>query len=252
MKLINRYLTAASIAIIGLFACQDETLTFSDALLGLEFYPVEEGRSWTYRMDSTLIVSGGNTILNTSSYVREEIVNSFINGSGDTTFVLSISKSPTIDGPYRTTNTWAIEKSNSRVIRIEENLGFLKLAFPIREGNEADNTFFDQQIKVDIAQQQIQPYKGWRYKVLSRGNQLNVAGEQFINVTTISQANNQEDFINDLEQRLVIEHYAPNVGLLSRSMEIFNTQCGTPCRDEAWIDKAEEGFSLVQTLVEYN
>ncbi len=252
MKQINKYILATFIAVLGLFACQDETLTFSDTLLGLEFYPVEEGRSWTYRMDSTIIIGGGNTIANTSSFLKEEIISSFINGSGDTTFVLNISKSPSLGGPFRTTNTWAIEKSNSRVVKIEENLGFLKLAFPIREGNEADNTFFDQQIKVDIAQQQIQPYKGWRYKVLSRGNQVNVAGEQFINVTTIRQADNQVDFVNDLEQRYVIEQYAPNVGLLSRTMEIFNTQCGTPCRDEPWIDKAEEGFSVVQTLVEYN
>lgn len=252
MKLINRYILVSLLAILGLVSCEDETLTFSDTLLGLEFYPVEEGRSWTYRMDSTLIISGGNTIVNTTSYMKEEIVNSFINGMGDTTFILSISESDDQDGPFRVTTSWSIEKSNSRVIRTEENLGFLKLAFPILEGDEADNTFFDQQIEVNVAQQSIQPYKGWRYKVLSKGNSINIAGQQYLNVTTIRQADNQSEFTNDLEQRLVLEQYAPNVGMIRRTMEIFNTQCGTPCRDEPWIEKAEEGFSVVQSLVDYN
>ena len=99
-----------------------------------------------------------------------------------------------------------------------------------------------------MAKQKIQQYKGWRYKVLSRGGMLRVGGEDFINVTTVQQA----EFTNEIEQRQVIENYAPNVGMIRRTMNIFNSQCGTPCRDDPWIEKSEAGFSLVQTLVESN
>jgi len=253
MKLINRYLIGVFMGIIALMtfvSCEDESITLAPAAMGLEFYPVETGRTWTYRMDSTVIMGGAK--VTSTSYMKEEITGSYLNGQGDTSHILTISTSETLNGTYNQTDVWSIEKSNTSVIRTEENLRFLKLAFPIVEGNEANNTLFDPQTEVDIGQQSIKPYKDWRYKVLDRGGLLTVAGEDFINVTTIRQADNQSDFPNDLELRKVIEFYAPNVGMLRRTMEIFNTQCGTDCVTIPWIDKAEEGFSLTQTLVEYN
>ena len=252
MKLINRFLVVALIGVLAIVGCEDESITLAPSVLGLDLYPVEEGRSWTYRVDSVLIVGGGNSQITSSSFVREEITGSFVNGSGDTTYILRISESDTQDGTFGVSDVWSIEKTSSSVLRFEENLGFLKLAFPIVEGVEVENILFDPLITVDVAQQSIQPYKGWRYRVLSRGGVVTAGGEEFTNVTTVQQSNNQTEFINDLEQRLVTEQYAPNIGMIRRTMEIFDTQCGTVCRDQPWVERAEAGFSLVQTLVEYN
>ncbi len=259
MKLINRFLLLSLIAVLSLTSCEDESIN-STALLGLEFYPVEEGRSWTYQVDSLIIFREGNNRIESTSFIRENITGSFVNGSGDTTYILTISESETLEGTFRIKDTWSIEKSRSSVIRYEENLGFLKLTFPLTECaqpniidcDEIDNILFDQQLKLDLPQFSIQPYTFWGYRVLNRGRALTVGGMDFINVTTIQQADNQLEFTNDLNQRKVIEQYAPNVGLIQRTMEIFNTDCGTECRDQPWEEKADFGFSLVQTLVAYN
>jgi hypothetical protein len=55
---------------------------------------------------------------------------------------------------------------------------------------------------------------------------------------------------NTIERRYALEKYARGVGLIYKEYEILDSQCST-CT-EPWSEKAEKGFILKQTLIEYN
>ena len=250
----TRIFLFSALAVMLLMSCEDETITLAPSALGLDFYPVEMGDYWIYQVDSTVIISGGAQILESSSFIREEITGSFINEEGDTSFVLTISKAPSLDDPFSVTDVWRIEKSNRSVLRFEENLGFIKLVFPIEENEESENLLFNESVLVNVGQEMIQQYKSWRYKVLQRGGIMTVQGNEFTNILIVQQANNQEgDSPNDIENRTVREVYASGVGMIQREMDIFNdNQCGTDCRGQDWLSRSQQGFRLLQTLVEHN
>ena len=83
---------------------------------------------------------------------------------------------------------------------------------------------------------------------------MTVQGNEFTNILTVQQANNQEgDSPNDIENRTVREVYASGVGMIQREMDIFNdNECGTDCRGQDWLSRSQQGFRLLQTLVEHN
>jgi len=250
ISLKNKLLLVIIVCICCL-ACEEESIVLAPQALGLEYYPVEEGRYWIYEVDSTIVAAGGASLIPTKSFVKEEITSSFTNSEGDISYVLTISNSETLQGNYNITDVWKIEKSDTRVIRFEENRAFVKLVFPIKEGERIENILFDDQLSVNVGQQSMRPYLDWDYEVLTKGGNMNVANTSYNNVIRVQQANNQADFANDLNLRFVEEIYAPEVGMIERRMEIFDTQC-FPCPDQAWIDKADRGYEVTKILVEHN
>ena len=246
-KLITSIL-ALIITLTFFTSCEDQSIMLAPTDFGYEYYPVEVGNYWIYQMDSVTVMSGGNVKLETSSYVREEITNSFINAEGDTAHVLTISKSPTLDGSYNITDTYRLEITGSRVTRTEENLSFIKLFFPITEGDELDANLFDHRIKVNIGQQEMEPYLEWQFKVLNEKFDTTINNVPYEDLAVIQQA----DYFTDLDIRKATEYYAPEIGLVRREHTILHSQCGTPCLDQPWLDKAQVGYTLVQTLIDYN
>ncbi len=246
-KLIIRAL-AAFLAISIFTSCEDQSIMLAPTDFGYEYYPVEIGNFWIYQMDSVTVMSGGQVKLETSSYIKEEITGSFINLEGDTSHVLTISKSPDLNGSFNLTDTYTIEKTGSRVTRNEENLRFIKLFFPITEGDELDANLFDHRIKVNIGQQEIEPYLEWQFKVLQEKVDRTFNNVLYEDLAYIQQA----EYNTDLDIREAYEYYAPEIGLVRREHTILHSQCGTPCLDQPWLDKAQRGYTLVQTLVDYN
>jgi len=118
----------------------------------------------------------------------------------------------------------------------------LELKKILAEGNQ-----FDELIDVLVADERVQVYKDWGdYECTAKGISLSAGGTNYQDVLTIQQG----EFNSDIERRYAVEHYAPNVGLIKKEMEILDTQC--VCPGETWIEKAEKGFTLVLELVEHN
>lgn len=234
-----------------LSSCEDEILVLEDKALGYDYYPVEVGNFWVYKVDSTIVVnvSGQKELRETTSYIKEEIISSFLNEQGDTSHVLQRSFSSSENGTFRSTDIWKIEKTRSNLSRFEENLQFIKLVFPIDIGSTWNGNLFDQRIEVAVAQQSMEPYLEWSYSVDSLKANETVNGVAYTDVIKVTQAS----YENEIEQRFSYEKYSPGIGMIYREMSILDTQCFMPeCKDISWIEKADSGYQLRQTLVDYN
>jgi len=247
-KLLNfRFLFLFASLCFILQGCQDTFIEVDSVADGSNYYPAETGKYWVYKVDSTIVVRRGN-LRNSTSYVKETLESSFINPNGDSAYVLTRSFSKNPEGPFFPTDRWVLEKNSDGVVRIEENLQFLKMVFPIRVGDTWDGNRFDPRIRVLIGQEEIEQYKEWSYEVIRNKLSRTVNGIEYPNVLEIEQAND----VNDIENRYSKEYYAPDVGLIKREMSILDTQCTTACLGLSWIEKAEKGFELTQVLIEHN
>ncbi len=236
------------VAAVILSSCGDETKSLDTAFFGYDYYPLEEGDFWVYKMDETLIKQEGTANESSIYYMREDVTERFINTIGDTIYKIQRSLSDTQNGLYVATDIWTAEKTETGAYRVEENLEFVKMIFPFQVGTSWEGNLFDNLTSVNIAETSVWVYKDWGdYEVGAKGIPFTVEGENYPRVTRIDQADIKN---NSLERRFAVEYYAEGVGLIQKEMEIFDTQC--PCPGESWIEKAEAGFMLTQTLVDHN
>lgn len=235
------------VAIMFIYSCEEEAKVLDNAEFGYHYFPLEIGSYKIFRVDSTIIDESGNKIIESRSFIKEEITESYENEAGEIVFKVERSASETRDGDFRITDVWTAQKGETVATRTEENLRFNKLVFPLALGNEWQGNQFDNDTKVFIAGEAVKVYKDWGdYKIINKGTDLTVFGVDYSDVVSVEQANH--DFI--LETRTVYEHYAPYIGLIKKEMTILDTQCN--CPDEAWIDKAERGFIMTEILIEHN
>ena len=122
------------------------------------------------------------------------------------------------------------------------------MIFPFSVGTTWEGNLFDAQIDINIAENLVKVYKDWgKYEIGAKGIEFAVEGENYTNVTRVDQAN----FESEIELRFAVEYYAADIGLIQRELEIFDSQC-TTCDGQPWIQRAQTGFKLKQTLIDHN
>lgn len=244
------YLFAAALIVSFSFnACQDEIEP--ESLLGFEkdFYPLEIGKYWEYKVDSVTYAIGGSIVDSTSSYIREEIVDQFIDATGDT--ISRFDKS----WKRNATDRWEIKKaftatlSGNIAIRTEDNLRFIKIVLPPNVGTSWDgNAFIDPFQDFRVGGELVKIYKDWDdAEIIDRQASGTVNGNSYESLVTVVLTDTE----SIIERRYAKEQYAKGVGLVSAEYMILDTQCNG-CEDKSWIERAEQGFILNQVLIDHN
>lgn len=222
---------------------------------GYEYYPTEVGKFIIYDVDSIVfdLTSNGKLIDTTSYQVKEEIVDTMTDNSGRTAFIIHYS---TRDN---SSDNWTIQKvyttviDNDRVERTEDNLRFVKMVFPLRKEASWDGNqlFPSEGFIITVRGETIDIFKNWTSSIIDKNVAESINTQQFDDVLIIHHA----DYENNIERRFVEEKYARNVGLVSKTMLILDTQCGgtlANCEGIPWEEKAEKGFILNMAVNSYN
>lgn len=225
-----------------------EPFNFSD--FGYQYYPIEEGSYWIYQVDSVVYRMVGAQRDSTTGYIKEEIVERFIDAVGDTIFRIERSFSRSSDYKWRVQDEWATSKDAGKVTRTEENLKYIKLVFPLKENVSWDGNIFisEDEISIEVGGETLKPFLDWKYKVLTLGEKEIIGNNSFEKVSTIQNVDNSDDF---LHFRYAVEKYAENVGLVHKKQLILDSNCIVGCDTLTWEEKAEKGYIMEMTLVEY-
>jgi len=241
------------LALIGLFvcsSCKDES-TFEEPIIDetQAYFPIGIGKSITYQVDSIIYDPTENSVeVDTNRvYIQEVVVDTFRDEVGALIYRIERYQSSDSNFNWEIKDVWSASKSTTRAERFEENLRFVKMVFPVEDGDIWDgNVFIDETTLFSIAGESIEIFKSWFYEVLSTDESEEIGGFFFEHVTTISQADEE----NLIELRRSVEKYAKGVGLVYREMEVYDTQ--TIDETVSWDDKADKGFKLVMVVVDYN
>ncbi len=222
---------------------------------GYEYFPLEVGKYLVYNVDSTVYSRNqeGEIIPQIrSSQLKEEIVDSYIDGSGNEVFKIERFERTNSSSPWRVKDVWVTHIENNQAHRVEENYRFIKMIFPINENGIPwdGNAFIDELTTISVAGESLQPFKYWAYEYQEVDLFKYIGGFDFDSTLTIIQA----DENNAIERRFAKETYAKGVGLVEKEMKIFDSQCEfVQCYpDIPWEEKAEEGFIMRQTIIDYN
>lgn len=217
-----------SVGIIGLVvSCSEETETLN-LDYGYDYFPIETGFWVTYQVDSVIYSSFAEGGVDTSSIeLREDIVESFMDNEG--------RPAVTLERRIRPRNSqqaweniiptvWYMVRTEDRAERIEGNLRFMNLTFPVLESRKwAGNTY----INTDATELAI--YADWQYQYQEIGASRTINGLDFGETVRVIQ-NNYDDYVDKIYSE---EVYAKGVGLVYKEQWILKIGAGTdlkiPC-----------------------
>jgi hypothetical protein len=238
--------------ILFLFAsCEKEVEDFDLSKFGFDYFPLEIGKSWTYQVDSIIYDDDGASVIETSSQVREEIVESYEDETGDRIFRIERFWRSSDTMAWEITDVWVAYTNESQAFRVEENLKFIKFVFPALEGKRWNgNIFFDESSTIiTVSGESLAMFRGWDdARITSIDITEEVGAKSYDQVATVLLTDDREE--NTVERRFALEKYARGIGLIYKENIILDSQQSQSTAP--WTEKAEKGFILKQTLIEYN
>lgn len=260
MKVSQINIIAFCLLILGSFGCNKTVLDENFQVnLGHEYFPLEVGKYIVYEVDSIYYYFndeiGGIAKVESSSQIREEIVDTLRDNIGRQTFIIHRFYRKNDSQPWQIKDAWTSLKETQSAEKVEENLRFVKMVFPVEEDQTWDgNLFVDEEQNVPFIQfpsgdvLSIVMFKNWSYSVLSKDSPDVIGGNIFDETLQIIQADDE----NLIEKRYSVEKYAKNVGLIYKEQQILDTQCISECIGQPWEDKAEKGFILRMNAIDFN
>lgn len=247
-----RYLSFIVFALLSFASCKNkQTIEEPNIDFGYDYFPLEIGSELIYRVDSTIYDPKESTveILNSMTYVREVVVDTFQDELGRLSHRIERFERPNVDVEWELKNVWSALRTETQAERFEDNLRFIKMVFPVNDGDIWNGVaHLDVTAEYPVAGDRVAIFKSWdnNTEVIEAGEAETVGGFAFEEVTTIQLADEE----NLLEKRYGLEKYARGVGLIFKELEIYNTQA-IENENDPWELKAERGFRVVMTLIDY-
>ncbi len=247
-----KYFLCSLSVLLLLFACKSKTVLEDFQLdYGYDYFPLEIGKYWEYSVDSILFDTTGMGVVieETSSFLREEVVDTFRDNKNRLVY--------TIERFYRPDEmtVWTVQSVSYALLDgtqlevVDNNLRYIRMVFPLEDGEIWDgNQFIDPTTMITIKGELLEIFKGWNYEIESLGEVDVIDNVTYDEVLSITQAASE----NVIELRESSEKYARGIGLIHREMRILDTQCISGCEGLAWESKAQKGFTLVQSLIAHN
>jgi hypothetical protein len=197
-----RYLCLLVLAAL-LVSC-DKEQDLSDIDLGYRYFPNTTGSFIVYRVDS---VWYGIEEENYSYQIKEEIADEFLDGTGQPAKVLNRYYRPNNNSPWVLVDVWTQKITSTTGEKVEENQRFVKLEFPVKEGETWNGNAFNA----------LGPQT---YKYVNVAKFADVGILQFDNTVTVEQKNN----LNLVDEEVFYEIYADGIGMVMRQATDLNKQ----------------------------
>jgi hypothetical protein len=243
--------------LVALAACSDRsTGTYDDPTVEQQqYFPLSIGHTVDYQIDSVVFneVSGIGLVRDSSTtLVREVVADTLRDPSGNLQWKIERYERKTASEPWEIADIWSAEINDKQAVRTEENLRFLRLVFPMDRRSEWNgNLWIDPFRSIIVAGQNIRPFTNWSYEVDSIGIARNIGNFSFDDALIVTEV----DETNIIERRLSRSIYAKGVGLVFREQFIADSQyCNetpppTDCVTKPWVEKAERGYYIRQTVI---
>jgi hypothetical protein len=211
-----RKLVAILILFITIISCTKETANIELPIIST-YYPLEVGKSITYKLDSTVYLNLG-TIKEIRSYIIQDRVDAIINdNSGRPSYkVKRMLRNSSDSTKWQDLTSYLVTIDEKQLELVDKNLRFIILKEPIRDnfswkGNSFINT---------ISFPEFQFLDQWEYKYENVGKPFLVNGQTFPETISIIQ---QVDTLGSPQNKsfyyeiiIAKEVYAKNIGLISK------------------------------------
>ena len=252
-KLMRAHLLLFFIGVIFVSGCSKETEEFQTEALA-EYLPTQTGKYISYRVDSTIFTNfGANIVLR--SYQEKHQVDALISDNlGRPAYrVFRFLRDAAGTGPWQPSGSYFITPVNNTVELVENNLRFLKLAAPIKEGNSwKGNRFLPSDPYGSFYEfSNDDAMADWDYLYTGNGKSLTLGGKTYSNTITVEQIKDSTNipvtnsgaygFIN-----YSTNTYAKGIGLIYEEMRMWEYQPPSTPRP------GYRGFGIRRSIIDHN
>lgn len=190
------------------YSCKKDTKAVQTIDMGYNYFPDDVNSYVIYEVDSTWQDDKSGVDTAFRYLLMEKIESAFIDNSGRPALRIERYKKiynavvPYDSMPWSSPKIWYANLTATTAEKVEENIRYIKLTFPAREGKEWDGNTFN-----TLGQKY--------YEIISVDEPETVNSVSFDSVITVLQ-NKQIDFIQYVYE---VEKYARNVGLVYKERD---------------------------------
>lgn len=222
------------------------------------FLTLQVGKYATYRLDSLNFYYYGQLDTITSYLAKDSVESSFVDGAGNTAWLVTRYLSDTTGSGWVPGQTYTVTPSQQRVEMTEDNLRYVKLAYPITQGfSWSGNSYLPYapyQDFFDFSDDSHLTLGSWNYTYQSVNKPYSIGGQTFDSTVTVLQENDSINVpildVNSFASRTYwSETYAKHIGLIYRHTEMWEYQPPTPDGTQSGY---KIGFQLTMRLVDHN
>ena len=180
--------------------------------LGREYYN-DKINSWIeYKVDSFVFSDFSQPVQKIDTFyyqVRETITEKFLNSSGRETNRIERFKRLKATDPWVLVGVWTSNINNNSLEKVEENIRYTKLSFPITSNKEWAGNQYNTLIP-------------WEYVYRDIDKPVTLNGYTFDHTITVIQKDSTDN--NIIEERFAKEIYAKGIGMVYKQMDTLEIQ----------------------------
>ena len=220
--------------------------------------PLQVGKYVTYRLDSLNFYFYGQLDTTTSYLAKYPVEDSIIDGSGNRAYLVTRYMSDTTGSNWTPGETYTVTPSVQRMEMTENNLRFIKLAFPMDNGfSWSGNSFLPYapyQGYFDYSDDSHLTLDNWTYTYQNVNQPYMVGTTSFDSTITVLSANDSINVpitnTNAFGSKTYwSETYAKHIGLIYRHTEMWEYQPPTP---DGTQNGYKIGFQLTMRIIDHN
>lgn len=246
IRLKNNFMALAGLILFSLTSCnkQDEAILTESIS---NYFPLEAGKYITYRLDSTVFVSFGTGIEVHSYDVKYYTDAQITDNLGREAFRIIRYIRNNENDPWRPDATFMAVNDSGRAEFIENNLRYIKLVLPIKNGiSWKGNTHID----TYSFNSTVRYLDDWDYEYDSVGKPFDVGNFYFEKTLKVSQRDevigNPDDPLSYSEINIGMERYAEGIGMVYRKFYHSEYQPG------GGGFFAEGSYGVTYTIIDHN
>ena len=242
------FLTATT-AVLFLSACKKSTEDFQTASIS-DYYPLTVGKYITYKIDSTVTINFGQSLVVNSYQVRLQVDAAIKDNLGRPAFriIRYIRKTPA--NAWAPDNTFMAVPTSTSMEFIENNLRFIKMRAPVNDGYTwKGNTYID----TYSLNSNLKYLNDWDYSYDSLNLPAKIGALTVDSTLRVAQRDeiigNPSNPNSYSEQNVGIEKYAKGIGLVYRRFLHTEYQPPTPGHPGAYADGT---YGVTMTMIDHN
>ncbi|HYV91228.1 MAG TPA: hypothetical protein VE978_05570, partial [Chitinophagales bacterium] len=161
------------------FSCKKTS--YPPVAIDQSYFPLVTGKYIIYDVDSLGYWGFNDTIIHHTYQIKEEVDSPYIDNAGNHAFRIIRSRRNDASSSWVVTDIWSSNLTDQTAEKVEENLRFIKLDFPIILNKQWYGNNYIQ------ADSNLVFLNGWRYEYTSVHQPLTLNGLSFDSTVTVSQ-----------------------------------------------------------------
>ena len=227
-KTFERSLLLLLLAVLG--GCAKESETLDIATIN-DYYPLKPGKTFLYRLDSTVLASFGSSLTIKSYQAKDSVESTFTDNQGRISYrIFRLLRDTAGLKPWQPAATFVATPTREAVEFVDNNLRFIKLHAPVTEGYAWKGHSY---IDTKSLNTTVGYLDEWQYEYRDVGQPFKSFNTTYDSTVTIFQQDETTppgpfDRNNYQQRNLGTEVYAKGVGLVYKEFLHWTWQITPP------------------------